>query len=42
MNTEIDNKINVYQAAGLKPHQVVWTRTPDWEAPATPIEDSDA
>lgn len=38
--SEAEAKINLYQSNGLQPHQVVWTRSPDWEAPAEPVPDS--
>lgn len=38
--SEAEAKINLYQANGLQPHQVVWTKAPDWEAPSVPLPDS--
>lgn len=38
--TEAENKLKVYQAADLQPHQVSWTHSPDWEEAKDPEEDS--
>ncbi|MAH08380.1 MAG: hypothetical protein CL961_01780 [Euryarchaeota archaeon] len=37
--TEAENKVQAYMNAGLKPHEVSWTHSPDWQ-PAVIPEDS--